>query len=120
MDVIPLKEQVCLTWYTSLLYAKHSPYETLGGRPLLEEFHMHGTPPMLWISPPKPAPSPPNNFSFIRPMWGPHGSKQTHWDLRPLCTWDAHGAVGSGTVERLCGLERTREGATMGDFNFSY
>ena len=26
--------------------------------------------------------------------------------------------VGSGTAERVCGLERTREGATMGNFNF--
>ena len=28
--------------------------------------------------------------------------------------------VGSGAAERVCGLERTREGATMGNFNFSY
>ena len=27
--------------------------------------------------------------------------------------------VGSGAAERVCGLERTREGATMGNFNFS-
>ena len=27
--------------------------------------------------------------------------------------------VGSGVAERVCGLERTREGATMGNFNFS-
>ena len=26
--------------------------------------------------------------------------------------------VGSGTAERLCGLERTREGTTMDNFNF--
>ena len=30
-----------------------------------------------------------------------------------------HGCVGSGAAEKLCGLERTREGATMGNFNFS-
>ena len=28
--------------------------------------------------------------------------------------------VGSGAAERVCGLERTHEGATMGNFNFSY
>ena len=28
--------------------------------------------------------------------------------------------AGSGAAERVCGLERTREGATMGNFNFSY
>ena len=27
--------------------------------------------------------------------------------------------VGSGAAEKVCGLERTREGATMGNFNFS-
>ena len=27
--------------------------------------------------------------------------------------------VGSGAAERLCGLERTHEGATMDNFNFS-
>ena len=27
--------------------------------------------------------------------------------------------VGSGTAEKVCGLERTREVATMGNFNFS-
>ena len=26
--------------------------------------------------------------------------------------------VGSGAAEKVCGLERTREGATMGNFNF--
>ena len=26
--------------------------------------------------------------------------------------------VGSGATKRLCGLERTRDGATMGNFNF--
>ena len=26
--------------------------------------------------------------------------------------------VGSGTAEKVCGQERTREGATMGNFNF--
>ena len=28
--------------------------------------------------------------------------------------------VGSGAAKKVCGLERTREGATMGNFNFSY
>ena len=28
--------------------------------------------------------------------------------------------VGSGAAERLCELERTREGVTMGNFNFHY
>ena len=39
--------------------------------------------------------------------------------VSPLWLHDAT-SVGSGTAERVCGLERTREGATMGNFNFSY
>ena len=39
---------------------------------------------------------------------------------RPLLLRVAGMLVGSGATESVCGLERTREGATMGNFNFSY
>ena len=35
------------------------------------------------------------------------------------CTTALIPLVGSGAAEKVCGLERTREGATMGNFNFS-
>ena len=38
------------------------------------------------------------------------------WPCTPLPSYVAR--VGSGAGEKVCGLERTREGATMGNFNF--
>ena len=51
-------------------------------------------------------------------------AKESKFGWLPVHSWHVQGspllpgAVGSGAAEKVCGLERTREGATMGNFNF--